>query len=58
MIAYFRCMCGANKAKARQLKEQGYEIRVINLNPEWRKEAKSYGARLPFKITNGITEEI
>lgn len=58
MIAYFKCLCGANKAKAHELSLSGYEIRVIRLNDEWRKEALSYGEKLPFKITNGKVERI
>lgn len=58
MIAYFRCLCGRNRQKAKQLEAEGYEIRVINKNPEWRAEAKEYIAKLPFKVTNGKVEEI
>lgn len=58
MIAYLRCLCGANKAKAKQLRDDGYEVRVVNSNPEWRKEAFTYKTKLPFKVTNGKVEEI
>lgn len=58
MKAYFRCLCGANRQKAKLLSEQGYEVRVINQNPEWRKEALEYKTKLPFKVTNGKVEEL
>lgn len=58
MIAYFKCLCGANKSKAKQLADEGYEIRVINTNPAWRKESLSYKEKLPFKVNNGKVERI
>lgn len=58
MIAYFKCLCGANRQKARVLSEAGYEIRVTNKNQQWRLEARNIGAKLPFKITNGKVEGI
>lgn len=58
MIAYLRCLCGVNRQKAKQLENDGYEVRVVNSNPEWRKEALAYMTKLPFKVTNGKVEEI
>lgn len=58
MIAYFKCLCGSNKQKADGLRQQGYEIRVVRSNAEWRSEALSYGERMPFKVTNGKVERI
>lgn len=59
MIAYFRCICkSADKLKAKQLREDGVEIRDIRQNPAWRKEAKQYGLRLPILVTNGKAYEL
>lgn len=58
MIAYFKCLCGQNKQKAKLLSEQGYEVRIINKNAKWRKEALGYKTKLPFKVTNGKVELI
>lgn len=58
MVAYFKCLCGDKRKKAKQLESEGYEIRITNRNSEHRKEALSYKAKLPFKITNEIVEEI
>lgn len=53
MIAYFKCLCGQNKLLAKRLKDEGYEIRSVNLNRQWRDEALQYKIKLPFKVVNG-----
>lgn len=58
MIAYFKCLCGLNKALAKSLEREGYEIRVINKNPGWRKQALEYKTKLPFKVINGKVEPL
>lgn len=58
MILYIKCQCGRYKLLARKYQEEGYEIRLINMNPEWRKEAKDYHAKLPFTVVNGQVTEI
>lgn len=58
MIAYFKCLCGSNRQKTKQLQAEGYEIRLTNKSRVYRIEAQSYKARLPFKVTNGKVEEI
>lgn len=58
MTAYFRCSCGKNKLLIKRLKAEGYDVRVTNLNPEWKTEAASYRTRMPFKVTNGVVERL
>jgi prephenate dehydrogenase len=58
MIGYIKCLCGSNKLLARKLKEQGYDVRVVNLNPEYRKEAAAYKTKLPFTVENGIITKL
>lgn len=58
MILFMKCRCGRNKLLAKQYAQQGYEIKYINLNPSWRKEAESYKTKLPFKVTNGVVERL
>lgn len=53
MIAYIKCLCGQNKLLASNLKAQGYEVRVVNMNPTWRKEASGYKVKLPFTVVDG-----
>ena len=58
MTAYLRCLCGRNKLLAKTLREQGYDVVVINMNPERKAEAASYKTRMPFKVTNGVIERL
>ncbi len=59
MIAYFHCICrSSDKLLAKQLKEQGYEIRDIRVNSEWRREAKSYNLAMPFVVENGTARSL
>lgn len=58
MIAYFSCRCGRNKLLIQQLSSQGYEIRITNLNPEWRKQARQYKEKMPFKVDNGVVTRL
>lgn len=54
MIVYFKCLCmSTDRIKAQQLKAEGHEIKVVDMNPQYRKEAKAYGVKLPFKVIDG-----
>ena len=53
MIVYMKCACTASdKLLVSQLKSDGHEVRLTNRNPKWRKEAREYALRLPFKVIN------
>lgn len=59
MIVYLKCLCRAqDKLLAQRLREMGYEVRVINKNPQWRREAALYRIKPPFRVVNGIAEVI
>lgn len=60
MIAYVRCSkCRAeDRLLVQKLKDQGYEIRDVKKNHEWRKEARGYGLSLPFKVVDGVADKL
>lgn len=59
MIAYFKCLCKASdKLKAAQLRADGIEVRDIRHSLEWRKEARSYGLRLPILVKDAEATQI
>lgn len=59
MTAYFRCICrSSEKLLAKRLQSEGYEIRDIRQNFEWRKEARQYDAKLPFTVVDGRVTEL
>lgn len=58
-IFYVRCLCtSSQRLQAKQLLEQGYELRDIRKNPEWRTEAKSYGLKMPFLVNDNGVEKL
>lgn len=54
MIAYLRCNCGRNKLRAKQLADEGWTVRFVNMSSAWREEAKRYNTRLPFGVKDGV----
>lgn len=60
MIAFVRCSkCRAeDRLLVQKLKEQGFEVRDVKKNPQWRKEAREYGLSLPFKVVDGVAEKL
>lgn len=56
MVAYLKCACGRYKLLAKKLAEQGYEIRYVNMNPAWKKEAQLYNLRLPFIVEDEMNK--
>lgn len=51
MIIYMRCACTSkDRLWVSELRKNGHEVRLVNRNPKWRKEAREYGLRLPFKV--------
>lgn len=59
MIAYVKCSCKTeDKLFVSRLKQQGYEIRQTDRNPAFRKQAKEYGAKLPFTVVQGVVTEL
>lgn len=53
-VVYFKCMCkSSDRQRARQLRAEGYEVKVVKSNPLLRLEAKDYGLRMPFVVENG-----
>lgn len=59
MTAYFKCLCrSSEKIRAKKLIEEGYVIKITKSNPEFMLEAKSYGLKMPFKVTDGVAEKL
>jgi hypothetical protein len=59
MIVYIKCHCRASDIiRVNDLEKQGYEVRDIRKNPEWRKESKQYGLRLPFIVSEGVARPL
>lgn len=58
MICYIKCACGRYKVLARKMSDKGYEVRYVNLSAQWKKEALSYKAKLPFSVVNGMVTEL
>lgn len=49
MIIYMKCTCtSVEKLRAKAWRDEGHEVRLAN--SKWRKEAKLYNLRLPFKV--------
>jgi len=59
MIAFFKCLCTAqSRLLANRLQGLGYEIRETRKNREWREEALTYKAKMPFTVNNGEVTEL
>ena len=59
MIVYFKCICkSSDKLLAKNLQAQGYEVRDIRRNLEWRKQAREYKMKPPFKVADGIASAL
>lgn len=49
-ILYISCTCGYNKLLANKYSLDGYQIRAVNLNNDWKLKSMSYGIDLPFIV--------
>lgn len=48
-IAYFKCLCTTkDKQRAKELRSQGIEVRVINSKAAWTARIKQNRTLLPF----------
>lgn len=53
-LAFIKCTCKSDmRLLAARLKRDGYEVRLTDNNPTYRKQAKEYGATLPFLVIDG-----
>lgn len=57
MIVYVRCRC-KSKLQIQKLESEGAEVRNIKHNPEWAKQARQYGMKLPFIVRGGKARPI
>jgi len=55
---YIICECGRNVFLIHKYASMGYEIIILNEQPEKLEESKSYGLRLPFIVNNGKASTI
>lgn len=55
---FLKCLCGRNKTLAAKFQKEGYKVKVTSKNVEWRREAASYKAKLPFKVVDGEVTEL
>lgn len=54
MIVFLKCLCTTrDKALAKQLRAQGYTIKVIRNSKQIRDEASQYNQTVPFVVENG-----
>lgn len=51
MIIYMKCACTSqDRLWVMHMRNNGHDVRAINKNSDWRKEAREYKTKLPFIV--------